>query len=78
MKKKLVLVIAVILILSFVLAGCNLFTVNAERDGDQVVASVKHNGLVAEVTKSEFTNYFAQNYQQYASYFQWTDRKSVV
>ena len=76
MKKKLVLVIAVILILSFVLAGCNLFTVNAERDGDQVVASVKHNGLVAEVTKSEFTNYFAQNYQQYASYFQWTPEEA--
>lgn len=72
MKKRLFLVIAVVMILTIVLAGCNLFTVNAERDGDQVVATVKYKGLVAEVTKSEFGNYFGQNYAMYNQYFKWT------
>lgn len=73
MKKRLVLVIVVLVLsLTFILAGCNLFTTNVERDGDQVVATVKHNGLVGEVTKKEFINYFNQNYQQYNSYFKWT------
>ncbi len=73
MKKKLVLiVVAVVLLLTFVLAGCNLLVTNEERDGDQVVATVKHNGLVGEITKKEFMNYFQQNYQQYSQYFDWT------
>lgn len=73
MKKRLiVLLIAVILILSFVLAGCNMIQLNEERDGDQVVATVKHNGLVREITKTEFTSYFVQSFQQYSSYFDWT------
>ena len=72
MKKRLALVIAIILILTFVLAGCNMFEIDKERDGDQVVATVKHNGLVAEITKTEFTSYFLQNYQSYANYFEWT------
>lgn len=72
MKKRFVLVIAVILILSTLLAGCTLFSVNAERDSEQIVATVEHKGLVAEVTKAEFVNYFNQNYQTYYNYFQWS------
>lgn len=72
MKKGLVLVVAIVVILTFVLAGCNLIVTNEERDGDQVVATVEHNGLIGEITKKEFSNYFAQNYQTYSSYFQWS------
>ena len=46
MKKGLVLVVAIVVILTFVLAGCNLIVTNEERDGDQVVATVEHNGLI--------------------------------
>ncbi|HRF36175.1 MAG TPA: hypothetical protein PLZ09_02645, partial [Clostridia bacterium] len=72
MKKGLVLVVAIVVILTFVLAGCNLIVTNEERDGDQVVATVEHNGLIGEITKKEFSNYFLQNYQTYSSYFQWS------
>ncbi len=77
MKKRLiVLLIAVILILSCVLAGCNMIRLNEERDGDQVVATVKHNGLISEITKTEFTSYFIQSFQQYSSYFDWTAKEA--
>ncbi len=72
MKKGLVFVVAIVVILTFVLAGCNLIVTNEERDGDQVVATVEHNGLIGEITKKEFSNYFLQNYQTYSSYFQWS------
>lgn len=72
MKKKLVLIMAVVLVLSTLLAGCNLFTVNAERDNNQVLATVKHNGLVSEISKGEFSEYFAQNFQTYNYYYGWT------
>ncbi len=64
MKKGLVFVVAIVVILTFVLAGCNLIVTNEERDGDQVVATVEHNGLIGEITKKEFSNYFLSNIQQ--------------
>lgn len=76
MKKKLVLVIAVVLCLTMLLAGCNMFTVNAERDSDQVLGQVKHNGLVSEITKGEFAEYFATNFQTYNYYYGWTAQEA--
>lgn len=72
MKKRLVLIIAIILILSFALVGCNLITLNEERDSDQVVASVDRGGVFAEVTKKEFVSYFNSSFPTYANYFGWT------
>lgn len=69
MKKKLVLIVAVVLALSMLLAGCNMFVVNAERDYDQVLASVEYKGMVGEIKKGEFGEYFAQNFQTYNYYY---------
>lgn len=63
---------ALIIILSVFLTGCNMFVVNAERDGDQVVATVAHNGITSEITKSEYMEYYNSNYQMYTYYYGYT------
>lgn len=75
MRKKLVALVTVVLILSVALTGCGMFTVNAERDYKQVLVTVDYDGMHGTVTKGEFLEYYAQNYQYYAQY--WEPKKIV-
>ena len=72
MKKKIFSFVAIIIVLAVVLTGCNMFVVDAERDGDQVVASVTYEGVTANITKTEFLEYFNQNYPTYSYYYGYT------
>ena len=62
MKKKLVVIIALVLVISLfvtVLVGCDeIFKKNETRDANQVVASVTYNGLKANVYKFELESSF--------------------
>lgn len=53
MKKKLIALIIVVLMLSTVFVGCTMFTLDDERDYNQVVGSVSYNGMTDKVVKGE-------------------------
>ncbi len=78
MKKKIFTFVAVVIVLSLALAGCNMFTVDAEREFNQVVATVEYHDeerdvtLSADVTKQEFEAFFMQNFQTYSYYYGFT------
>lgn len=67
-KKKIFLIITVILVLSFALAGCTMFSINKERDYKQTVASLTVDGVDVNITKGQLNESFMQNYQTYAQY----------
>ena len=67
-KKKLFLIVTVILVLSFALTGCSLFTVNEERDYKQTVATLNVNDVEVKITKGQLNESFVQNYQTYSQY----------
>ena len=78
MKKKIFALVAMVIVLSFVLAGCNLFVTNAQRDAHQVVATVEYKDdaagidITAEISKQEYAEFFSQNYSTYNYYYGFT------
>ena len=83
MKKKLVVIIALVLavaVLTTLFVGCDeIFKKNETRDANQVVASVSYKGLTANVYKFElessfnsyaylYVNYYGLTYEQAAEY----------
>ena len=78
MKKKIFAFVSMIIVLSFVLAGCNMFVTNAQRDAHQVVASVEYKDteknvyISADITKQEYAYFFNQNYSTYSYYYGFT------
>lgn len=72
MKKRIVIVLALILTLAFTmsaLVGCDeIFKKNEERDAKQIVASVSYGNQTATVTKGELTASF-NNYAYYYVYY---------
>lgn len=72
MKKKIIaLTVAVVMVCGIVagtLIGCNLVTTNAEKDYNQVVATVQYGGLTDQVLKGELLtlyNSYGPVYMQY-------------
>ena len=78
MKKRIVSVIVVIALMSTLLAGCNLITLNAERDGSQVVSTVNVEGLEGIVTKTDLVGFFNQLGYMYIQYYGWTPEKIIT
>lgn len=72
MSKKVIAVALILIMAVALLTSCNLFTLNDERDANQVLATMEYKGLTATVTKGEFINYFNQNAPIYVQYYQWT------
>lgn len=77
MKKKVFSIIVVAVLLVTMLSGCSLITLNADRDGAQVVATVDVNGMQGVVTKVDLMNYFNQVGYLYIQYYGWTVEKVV-
>ncbi len=72
MKKKFILVISIVLVMSLMLtllAGCDdIFKKNTDRDAKQIVSTINYNGQTANVYKHEFVqsfNAYAPTYVQY-------------
>lgn len=67
MKKKLVAIFLVVAMLTALLAGCGIFTKDAERDYHQAVAKVSYNGMTSEIYKGEVQRYFISQGGTYIS-----------
>ena len=74
MKKKIIALSVVVVLVCGVVAGsligCNLVTTNAEKDYNQVVATIQYDGLTDQVLKGELQaiyNTYGPIYMQYYS-----------
>lgn len=67
-KKKIFLIVTVILVLSFALTGCTMFSINEKRDYEQTVASLTVDGVEVNISKGQLNESFIQNYQTYSQY----------
>lgn len=76
-KKLLVLVLAIVIVASVVLTGCEMFTTNPKRDYKQVVATVKNQGMSADITKGELVEYFNQAGPMYIQYRGFTAEEAL-
>ena len=69
MKKRIVSIIVVMILLVSMLSGCGLITLNAERDGAQIVSTVDVDGLHGVVTKADLMGIFNQLGIMYIQYY---------
>lgn len=67
MKKKLICLILAIAFTASILAGCDVFPTNSQRDGEQIVIEVNYKGYKGTVKKSRLYNAFINLYNSYGS-----------
>ena len=81
MKKKIIaLAVAVVLVCGVAagsLIGCNLVTTNAEKDYNQVVATVQYEGLTDQVLKGELQTMFNSYGAVYMQYYGMTAEEAL-
>lgn len=69
MKRKLLAFLALTIVMTMLFSGCSLIKPNAEREANQVLATVSADGITLYVTQLEFTDYINSNaqsvFQQY-------------
>ncbi len=69
MKRKLLAVIAIIITMTVLFSGCSLIRPNAEREANQILATISADGITLYITQIEFMDYVNSNaqsvFQQY-------------
>ena len=79
-KKTIALAVVVVLVLGAVagtLIGCDLITTNAEKDYNQVVATVNYGGLTDYVLKGELRNLYSSYGPVYVQYYGMTEQEAL-
>lgn len=70
MKRKLLAVIAFSIVIAMVFSGCSLIRPNAEREANQVLATIKADGITLYITQLEFSDYLNSNGQSVFQQFE--------
>ena len=81
MKKKIIALAVVVVLVCGVVAGsligCNLVTTNAEKDYNQVVATIQYEGLTDQVLKGELQAIYNTYGPVYVQYYGMTEEEAL-